>query len=446
MSKIVDAVSIILTFNEEIFIIQRQNFLKAFPGYWAFPGGKVEVDDDKHSIDANHFKAMNPRLIGAVVREAEEELGINLSELYQSGEVLAWDFLGLATTPDFNPLRFATYFFKIALKSKPEFVVDKNEAQFAQWMKAEELLYRYNHGEVLAVPPVIKVIQELGKDIKLREIEDLNFQYDTDSEVPFIENLKGLIQIMPLSNTLPPATRTNAFLIGDQFKLIVDPSPKDDGEYIKFKNTLSHFIISGIFITHHHPDHHQFSPRLARELKIKLILSEYTYTRLIDKDPEYFSGVEIEFAKDGDHLTSWLGRPVHVYAVPGHDEGQLALAPDNMGWFLAGDLFQGLGTVVIGGPEGDMKTYCETLKKVIALNPKVVFPSHGIGLGGPNILQKTLEHRLMREEQILRAHQRGANAEEILQEIYADINPKLWPYAMENIQKHLKKLLDEGRI
>ncbi len=446
MSRIIDAVSIILTCGDEIFIIQRQNFLKAFPGYWAFPGGKVESDDDKLTIDENHFKAMNPKLIGAVVREAEEELGINLGDLYKSGGITAWDFIGLATTPDFNPLRFATYFFKINLKEKPKFVVDANEAQFAEWMKAADLLHKYEHGEVLAVPPVIKVIQELGKNLALTEIKDLNFEFDGENEVPFIENLKGMIQIMPLSNTLPPATRTNAFLIGDQFKLIIDPSPKDEAEYLKFKTTLSHFVVSGIFITHQHPDHHQFSPRLARELKVKMILSQYTHERLLQKDPEYFAGVEVEFAKDGDHLTSWLGRPVYVHAIPGHDEGQLALAPDNMRWFLAGDLFQGIGTVVIGGSEGDMKKYFTTLEKVIAYNPMVVFPSHGIGLGGPNILQKTLEHRKMREEQVLIAHQKGASAEEMLKEIYAEISPKLWPYALENINKHLDKLRGEGRI
>lgn len=446
MSKIIDAVSIILTFNEEIFIIQRQNFLKAFPGYWAFPGGKVESDDEAHSIDANHFKAMNQKLIGAIVREAREELGIDLGEFYHSGKISSWDFLGLAITPDFNPLRFATYFFKISLKEKPQFIVDTNEAQFAEWMSAQKLLDRYNHGEVLAVPPVIKTIQELGKNISLQEIKDLNFEYDMDNEVPFIENLKGLIQIMPLSNTLPPATRTNSFLIGDQFKLIIDPSPKDEDEYKKFKNTLSHFIVSAIFITHHHPDHHQYAPQLARDLKIKVILSRYTYQRLTDKDPEYFSDVEVQFAQEGDHLTSWLGRPVHVYEVPGHDEGQLALAPDNMSWFLAGDLFQGLGSVVVGGPEGDMKKYCDTLERVIAFKPKVVFPSHGIGLGGANILQKTLEHRYRREEQILQAHQKGASPEEMLHEIYAETPQKLWPYAMENIQKHLAKLRIEGKI
>ena len=446
MSKIIDAVSIILTFKEEIFIIQRQNFLKAFPGYWAFPGGKVEADDEKNSIDHNHFKAMNQKLIGAVVREAEEEVGINLRDLYLQGGILSWNFLGLATTPDFNPLRFATYFFKIELKERPNFVIDANEAQVANWMKAYELLDRYNLGEILAVPPVIKVIQELGKNIHIEEIAQLNFDYDTENQVPYIENLKGMIQIMPLSNTLPPANRTNAFLIGDHFKVLVDPSPKDEAEYIKFKRTLGHFKVDALFITHQHPDHHQYAPRLARELKVKLFISEYTYDRLIQRDSSYFSDLETEFVKDGDKITKWLGRDVIVHEVPGHDEGQLALAPDNMGWFLAGDLFQGIGTVVIGGEEGDMKKYFNTLEKIIAQNPKVVFPSHGIGLGGPNILQKTLEHRKMREEQIYSSHKQGSTPDQILKELYSEISEKLWPYAMENIHKHLKKLKDDGRI
>jgi 8-oxo-dGTP pyrophosphatase MutT (NUDIX family) len=46
MSKIVDAVSIVITCGNEIYAIQRQYHLKAFPGYWAFPGGKVEKGDE----------------------------------------------------------------------------------------------------------------------------------------------------------------------------------------------------------------------------------------------------------------------------------------------------------------------------------------------------------------------------------------------------------------
>ena len=61
MSKIIDAVSIVITCGNEIFAIQRQNFLKAFPGYWAFPGGKVEVGDDALFINHPLTQGIDPR-------------------------------------------------------------------------------------------------------------------------------------------------------------------------------------------------------------------------------------------------------------------------------------------------------------------------------------------------------------------------------------------------
>jgi hypothetical protein len=36
--------------------------------------------------------------------------------------------------------------------------------------------------------------------------------------------------------------------------------------------------------------------------------------------------------------------------------------------------------------------------------------------------------------------------EEMLEKIYAEVDKKLWPYAMENIHKHLNKLKAEKVI
>jgi glyoxylase-like metal-dependent hydrolase (beta-lactamase superfamily II) len=324
--------------------------------------------------------------------------------------------------------------------------VDHNEARFAEWMSCSDLLSKYEHGEVLAVPPVIKVIETLGKSPDIRVIADLNFRYDTEIFVPYIESLRGVRQIMPLSHTLPPATRTNSFLIGDKVKILLDPSPKDELEYKKFKTTLNLFGVDKILLTHHHPDHHERSTDLARELKLDMLMSEDTFQRITKKTPNYFEGIKISFVKEGDLLTQWLGRDVKVYEVPGHDEGQVALAPDDMSWFIAGDLFQGVGTVVIGDDEGDMGKYFATLERIITMNPKVVFPSHGIGLGGVGILEKTLDHRRTRENQILTYFNQGMNNQEILEKIYQDVDQRLWPYAMKNIIKHLEKLKRDNLI
>ncbi len=448
MSKIIDAVSIVMTFEDEIFAIQRQYFLKAFPGYWAFPGGKVELGDDGFHPPHDLTKHLEQRLIGAAIREGQEELGIHLGEEISAGRIDRVDYLGLAVTPDFNPYRYATYFFRFHFNTKVDFVVDRNEARFAKWMKCSELLRQYNLGNVLAVPPVIKVIETLGTNPQTTSVKDLNFSTNNDESVPMIESLKSIRQMMPLSHTLPPATRTNAFLIGDgeNPKILIDPSPINDDEYRKLKNTVNQFGIDKIMLTHHHPDHHERSTQMAREYNIPILLSHDTFDRLLKLDPTYFNGVKTEFIREGDVVTEWLGREVQVYEVPGHDEGQLALAPLDLSWFIAGDLFQGVGTVVVGGDEGDMQKYFSTLEKVIQMNPKVLFPSHGIGLGGVTILEKTLEHRRLRENQILTMHLGGDSEQKILETIYKDVQKELWPYALENIRKHLKKLRAESKI
>jgi glyoxylase-like metal-dependent hydrolase (beta-lactamase superfamily II) len=314
-------------------------------------------------------------------------------------------------------------------------------------MSSVELLHQYNVGDLLAVPPVIKVIEHLGRNPDVRIIEDLNFTYDREMFVPYIESIKSVRQMMPLSHTLPPATRTNAFLIGDNGpKILIDPSPKDEDEYQKLKNTINQFGLDKIFLTHHHPDHHEQSVRLANDFNIPIMMSLDTYQRLTIKYPNYFNQVEIQIAKEGDVVTDWLGRAVTVYSVPGHDEGQLALAPQDMSWFIAGDLFQGVGTVVIGDDEGDMSKYFLTLERVISLAPKVLFPSHGIGLGGVNILEVTLEHRRLREKQVLQFYREGLSEYQILEKIYGKVDQVLWPFALKNIQKHLEKLKAEKVI
>lgn len=448
MSKIVDAVSIVLTCGDEIFAIQRQYFLSAFPGYWAFPGGKVEKNDEQYFIEHQLTEMIDPRLFGAVVREGQEEIGIDLRKEIAEGRVSSVDFLGLAITPDFNPFRFSTYFFKIDFKTKVEFVIDKNEARLAEWVSCTDLLRKFNDGQILAVPPVVKVIETLGKNPQTKSIDDLNFTYDNSQYVPYIESIKGMRQIMPLSHTLPPATRTNAFLIGDPGspRVLIDPSPRDDEEYRKFKNTLELFGVDQILITHHHPDHWERTDILARELNVPVLLSSYTHERITEKRPHYFNGIKTQFLHEGDVVTKWVFNNVLVMNIPGHDEGQIAVYSEDLSWFLAGDLFQGIGTVVIGGPEGDMKKYFETLERIIKLSPKVVYPSHGIGLGGTSILEKTLEHRRLREKQILTLHQEGLKPEEMLGKIYAEVSRELWPYALENILKHLQKLRAENLI
>lgn len=442
MSKILDAVSIVLVHGEEIFPIQRQNFLRAFPGYWAFPGGKVDEIDHQSVATHSIVKAIPTHLWAAIQREAQEELGVDFNLLLVQNSITRVLPIGVALTPDFNPYRFRTHFYSIHLNSKPQLHVDANEAARAEWMKPSEFVNRFEKGELLVVPPVLKVAKLLSTDLNSTD-QNIDLSYDTDREVPMIESIKGIKQFMPLSNTLPPAYRTNAFVIGD---LLIDPSPKDERELEKFLYSLREESLKAIMLTHHHGDHHQFAPEIARRFNLPILLSVDTQMRLKKLNPDYFEGVKLSYLKENDIPTSWLGMKVKVVEVPGHDRGQLALMPENRLWFIAGDLFQGVGTVVIGGDEGDMQDYMRTLEKVIKLNPRVVFPSHGIGLGGVTILERTLTHRKMREDQIIELMKARKSEDEILGVLYSDIDERLLKYASENIRSHISKIKKECLI
>ncbi len=438
-----ESVSAVFTTQDQVFFIKRQNYLAVFPGYYAMPGGKVDQTDSTESLPGSIWPAhIKPQVLHALIREVKEELNYDLLEEIAKGEVLSIDDIGIAITPEFNPYRFKNYYIKITLKNPKEFNIDINEAEFGEWNTPKNLVDRYRAGLVLAVPPAVTLLKTFEQNPQHNTPIDMTLPHDPETEVPMIESICGVRQYLPLSHTFPPANRTNSFIIGDedQVKYLIDPSPRDEVELAKFLKSVDKVGFDRIFITHHHPDHYEFSRDIALRYKVPMEMSQFTYTIIGAK---YFEGIEINLRKEGDVITKSLGQDVRVYEVPGHDEGQLALAPDNMSWFLAGDLIQTIGTVVIGGPEGDMQKYFHSLNRVIALNPKNVIPSHGIIIGGTNKIVQTLQHRQEREDQIKELLGMGRSVNEILEVIYVGLKPELLPYALKTIEAHITKIHNE---
>ncbi len=448
-----ESVSAVFVTNKSVFFMKRQNYLPVFPGYYATPGGKVDkTDSDTELPGAIWPKSARPQILHALIREIKEELNYDLMSAINSGEVLSIDDIGIAITPEFNPYRFKNYYFKITLSHEFDFDLDSNEAEFGEWNTPNGLYEKYKEGHVLAVPPAITLLKTFSNNLGHNTPINMTLPHDPETEVPMIESLHGVRQFLPLSNTFPPANRTNAFIIGDgvnklSSKLLIDPSPKDEIELTKFLKSADKIGFDSIFLTHHHPDHYQFANVIARKYKVGIELSEYTLEQIKNRSGEdYFEGIPLTIRREGDIVTKSLGQDVRVYEVPGHDEGQLALAPESLSWFLAGDLIQTVGTVVIQAPEGDMKKYFESLERVIALNPKNIIPSHGIIIGGTHKLEETLKHRKMREEQVLALSLEGNTMNEMVANIYEGLEQKLIPYAQRTIEAHLKKLREDGRI
>ncbi len=448
-APIIEAVTAVLVCNGEVLLTRRQPQMPVFPGYWAFPGGKIDKTDSSEALEHPLLKPQDPRLLRALCRELQEELGFDLAAACAAGQVADLCEFGRALTPPFMPVRFDTRSYLVELKAKPAFTLDAREMAEVEWHQPREFHARYERGRLLAAPPTVTTLRALAQDSSTRRIPVLNYEFDAERYVPCVEMIKGVRQLAVRSNTLPPADRTNAFLIGDtaETRFLVDPAPKNKAEMERLLNTATPIGFSAVFLTHHHRDHREYADEIARRLRLPIHLSADTHERIQRKTRgRFFKDIEVKLRFEGEVLTQWLGEPVRIYAVPGHDAGQLALMPESRSWCIVSDLIQGIGTVVISKPEGDMTLYFQSLKRVIELDPAVIYPSHGAALGTTYRLQATLQHRIEREAQVLELHKKGYSSLRMLPSIYKGIDPRLYPLALRNIQSHLDKLRAEHRI
>ena len=436
-----EAVSVVLQCGNDIFMVRRQNYLKAFPGYHSFPGGKIDEGDEKNSFKWDNWQWCK-RALGACRRELQEEINFDLAEAFAEGQILNCQHLGAAHTPSFNPHRYKSDFYLITLNQKIDFDLDPNEACWGGWKKAEDFYNDYLQGKLLGVPPTIKLINKLATGEK-KYPWDIDFHYDELTEVPCIQSIYGVTQLIPLSNTLPPASRTNCFYLGDEQakKVLVDPSPRNQEECKKLIHSIGARSIDEIFLTHHHIDHRENADLLAKHWNAALSMSALTKEFIQSTDSNFLKDREVKVYKEGDVLTSWLGKEISILEVPGHDNGQLALMPTCGSWCIVGDLIQGIGTVVVSSkPYGSMSKYFNSLEKIISLKPEVIYPSHGIAMGGVFRLEKTYEHRLKREEKVAELLDKGFSEQQMLEQIYPGLDERLKPYALINIIGHIEKL------
>ena len=232
--RIIDAVTAVLVCDGEVFLTHRQPHLTAFPGFHAFPGGKVDQTDGEHRLEHLLLAGFEARLIAALARELREELAFDLDAALAANEVLAFDWLGAATSPPIISVRFDTRFFRIDLRSKPAFTLEAGELASGEWASSAAWMGRYATGDLLVAPPTHDVLATLAAEPDCRRVTRLG-DYNAFAGTPEIEPLRGVFQLPIPSNTLPPADRTNAFIIGDDgaARLIVDPSPANRAEFDK---------------------------------------------------------------------------------------------------------------------------------------------------------------------------------------------------------------------
>lgn len=404
--------------GEQILLQQQPDNAPLDPGHWRLPSlprtgsGAAAISTPPHPA----FCGLSVDLADAIHRLLDT-LGL------PAGHLLSCVDAGLHQPPPWHPEQRPHRHVRLEMKQAPPAA--------GSWKPLDQWMADYRDG-LLLNPLSLALLQDMPRA-----------WHEWRHEEP----VYGL-RILPVrSHTLPPATHTNAFLLGDDPKILIDPSPADAIAYDALLCALSEEPAEAIFLTHHHPDHHQQAVRLARTLGLPVWASADTLERIPARfGPDYFAGIQTRTIGDGEVLTRCLGLRVIAHAVPGHDAGQLAPALEDGRWMIVGDLIQGIGTVVISAPEGDMREYFRSLQAVIDRDPAVIVPSHGQAMGGTFRIRQTLLHRQIREQQILELQREGRGIEDMLKVIYKDIDARLWPLARRNIESHLQKLREDGQV
>jgi glyoxylase-like metal-dependent hydrolase (beta-lactamase superfamily II) len=116
---------------------------------------------------------------------------------------------------------------------------------------------------------------------------------------------------------------------------------------------------------------------------------------------------------------------------------------------FSGDHILGRGTTVVAHPDGDMAAYIASLERLRDLEIDRIYPGHGPVIETPAaVIEEYIEHRLMRERQVvdgLAAAAAPVTPEELVAQIYADVDPVLHPIAAMSVRAHLAKLARERR-
>lgn len=247
-------------------------------------------------------------------------------------------------------------------------------------------------------------------------------------------------------------TGTNSFLIGGEEGplAVIDPGPDDARHLEALLAAIDGRPVSHILLTHTHRDHAPLAPALARATGAPIVAAPppQRETHASGADEGDMAGFTPDMLlADGD-LISGPDWTLETVATPGHASNHLCFALVEETALIAGDHVMGWSTTVVAPPDGDMAAYMASLDRVIAGGYARLYPAHGAPIDAPApFLAAYRAHRLDREAQILAALEGGADTiPEIVQRLYAEVDPRLWPAAGLSVFAHLIKLAAEARV
>ena len=231
---------------------------------------------------------------------------------------------------------------------------------------------------------------------------------------------------------------TNTYLVGPADGpgplAVIDPGPDDAPAHLDLVAAAGAGRIRWILVTHTHSDH---SPGAAG-------LKERTGAEVLGFDRR--DGFEPDALLADGEAVEGPGFRLEALHTPGHAANHLCYLFAAERLLFSGDHVMSGSTVVIAPPDGDMREYFDSLRRVRALELDLIAPGHGDRIDDPSAkLDEYLAHRGAREAAVLAALRSGrAGVSAIVEAVYTDVPEALHPIARWSVWAHLRKLAAEG--
>ncbi|QLH81948.1 MBL fold metallo-hydrolase [Halosimplex pelagicum] len=250
--------------------------------------------------------------------------------------------------------------------------------------------------------------------------------------------------------TRAPTGETAAYVLGADPALLVDPAARTG----RLDDLAAERDVGHVAVTHHHPDHvgavaHYAEAHDATVWARTGRADAFEAATGVEPDRTFAEGTAIETGEGAVHVVDTPGHaPEHVGFLAADGDGR---ADDGGGSALVcGDLAVAEGSVVVGAPEGDLRAYLSSLRRVHAMAPDRLLPGHGPAVEGVAVRETTarlLAHRLDRERRVREAVAEGwETVPDITTAAYDKDLSGVRDLAEATVRAHLEKLAVEGSV
>jgi glyoxylase-like metal-dependent hydrolase (beta-lactamase superfamily II) len=281
-------------------------------------------------------------------------------------------------------------------------------------------------------------------------VRDFEFAYGR------CDRVSPLIQRVICNNPGPfTFTGTGTYIVGRDAPgasvAVIDPGPMDEAHLEALLVAVEGRTVSHVLVTHTHRDHAPLARPFAERTGAPILAMRPPRTdthasgALDEEEDEAFAPDVVLWGGERIEGDGWT---ITALVTPGHASNHMAFVLEEENALFCGDHVMGWSTTVVAPPDGDMADYMASLDAVIDARFETLWPTHGAPVTEPApFLAAYRDHRLAREAQVLvRLAAGDRTIAEMVPNLYAAVDPRLWPAAGLSVWAHLIKLVREGRV